>query len=549
MPRPRLLSAAAWGALAGLLLTAPATAVMALADRLAGLPFVPFDFFDWTTRVLPGPWVTFGIDAMIGTLDAVGLDVADTAKTAERASAILAFLVLGTVAGVAFFAFFRWRGSWPDGVAGLVMGSLVGLPLIAISLAIGGSERSPALSVPWLALVFLAWGWLLSLCYRRTAPAAAGAAAGVGEGAERVPVERLGRRRFLVTLGTASAVVTVAGAALARVLARGAEEAAGEMSEVAHRTETGKGTPFPNAGDPVMPAPGTRPEYTPLKDHYSVFIRTKPEVVDGESWRLEVTGLVERPLRLSIGEFRSRYPVHDQYVTISCISGRVGTGLIGTTLWSGARLSDVLADAGLRPGARWLHVRSADGYYETVDLELVESEPRILLCYDWDGHALPAKHGFPLRIWIPDRYGMKQPKWIESIEVSDAYTPGYWVERKWDREAIVRATSVIDTVAVQAAYESGGGRLVPVGGIAYAGARGISKVEVRVAGGAWREAKLRRPLSVTTWVLWRWDWPFEPGEHTFEVRCAEGDGTPQIAESGGNRPSGATGLHSETVEG
>lgn len=528
------------GGLVGLLVTAPMTAVMALADRLAGMPFVPYDLFDWTTRVLPGGLVTFGIDTMISALELVGLDVADTAKTAERASAVLAFLALGTAAGALFFLFFALRRGRPDAIAGLVAGALVGLPAIAVHGVIGQSPLSTAWTIPWLAVLFLAWGWLLALAHRRTVPAPA------VEAPEKGSVERLGRRRFLITLGTASAVVTVAGAGLARWLVTG--DGAGEMGTTAHRTETGKGMPFPNVGDPVTPAPGTRPEYTPLKDHYSVFIRTEPTVIDGADWHLEVTGLVERPLRLSIDEIRSRYPTHDQYVTLSCISGFVGTGLIGTTLWSGARLSNLLDDAGLRDGARWLHVRSADGFYETVDLELVRSEPRILLCYDWDGHPLPAKHGFPLRIWLPDRYGMKQPKWIESIEVSDEYVPGYWVERNWDREARIKATSVVDTVAVDATYEMDGRRLVPVGGIAFAGARGISRVEIRVDGGPWQEARLRAPLSDTTWVIWRSEWPFEEGEHTFEVRCAEGDGTPQIEERHKNRPSGATGLHDLEVE-
>jgi hypothetical protein len=89
-----------------------------------------------------------------------------------------------------------------------------------------------------------------------------------------------------------------------------------------------------------------------------------------------------------------------------------------------------------------------------------------------------------------------------------------------------------------------GQKRVPVGGIAFSGARGISKVEVRVDGGPWQEAKLRSPLSETTWVIWRYEWPFEAGDHTFEVRCAEEDGTPQIEEERSNRPSGATGLHS-----
>ncbi len=109
----------------------------------------------------------------------------------------------------------------------------------------------------------------------------------------------------------------------------------------------------------------------------------------------------------------------------------------------------------------------------------------------------------------------------------------------------MNATSVIDTVAANAVHESGGEMLVPIGGIAHAGARGISKVEVRVDGAEWQEARLRAPLSETTWVIWRYEWPFAPGSHTFEVRCYEGDGTPQIVEERGARPSGSTGIHSK----
>jgi DMSO/TMAO reductase YedYZ molybdopterin-dependent catalytic subunit len=491
--------------------------------------------------VLPGRLVTFGIDSMISLLELVGLDVADTAKTAERATAVLAFVALGTVAGALFFAVFAGRRARPGTAARLVTGALVGLPVVAISLTLGGARERPVVSVLWLGAVFLGWGAALAWGFRRTVPAAAAGAAG------EASVERLDRRRFLVRLGAASAVVTVAGAGLARLLSSSEGGGGRTAGGAARPTHTGRGKPLPNLDDPVVPAPGTRPEYTPLEDHYSVYIRTEPSQVDGESWRLEVAGLVERPLRLSLDEFRGRYPARDQFVTISCISGRVGTGL-GTTLWTGARLQEVLDDAGLAEGARWLHVRSADGYYETVDLELVRSEPRMLLCYDWDGRPLPAEHGFPLRIWIPDRYGMKQPKWIESIEVSDSYVPGYWVERGWDKVARVKATSVIDTVAVDAAHRDEGGLVVPVGGIAFAGVRGISKVEVRVNGGEWHQARLRAPLSETTWVIWRYDWPFDDGEHTLEVRCFEGDGTPQIADKQSNRPSGASGLHHKTVE-
>ena len=114
--------------------------------------------------------------------------------------------------------------------------------------------------------------------------------------------------------------------------------------------------------------------------------------------------------------------------------------------------------------------------------------------------------------------------------------------------AQIKATSVIDTVAVDAIIENGDQQLVPIGGIAFSGDRGISMVEVRVDEGPWESAELRSPLSETTWVIWRFDWPFEAGEHIFEVRCAEGDGTPQIEESVKSRPSGATGIHSRSAD-
>jgi len=87
---------------------------------------------------------------------------------------------------------------------------------------------------------------------------------------------------------------------------------------------------------------------------------------------------------------------------------------------------------------------------------------------------------------------------------------------------------------------------VPVGGIAHAGARGILKVEVQVDDGDWVEAQLRTPLSRTTWVIWRYDWPFESGRHTFAVRCYDGDGVQQVAESSRPHPDGATGIHTLT---
>ena len=547
------------GAITGGLLTAALTSLMYLANKLVDLPFVPYEFFDWITRVLPGGLVTFGIDLMIDTMLMINMSVADSAKVAEQIIANIQFVAMGAVVGAAYFAA---RSSWgPSGRgSGLVLGALFGLPMIAISVAIGQSPVSPIIGIVWLAVIYLAWGLLVGHGYDRLAyeeepepepapvaeeetPEAAQARAA---GVERRDAARIHRRQFLVRLGAATATITVAGAGVGQMLARSderrlANEAAMTM---AHETEGSPRSPFPNAGDTVMPAPGTRPEYTPVKDHYKVFIRVSPTVIDGTDYTLPITGLVGNPLMLSLDEIRDRYEPQSHYVTLSCISGRLGTDLISTTYWTGVSMQKILEDAKLDSNAKYLYITSGDGFYETVPLDEIAADERIMLAYDWDGHPIPVDHGFPLRIWRPDRFGMKQPKWITGMEITEEYRQGYWVERGWDKRAEVRTVSVVDTVAVDAVYENGGQKFVPVGGIAFAGAKGISKVEVNVDGGPWQEAQLRTPLSDTTWVIWRYDWPFESGHHVFRVRAAQRDGTPQIVEFRENRPSGATGIHS-----
>ena len=547
------------GAIIGGLLTAALTSLMYLANKLVDLPFVPYEFFDWITRVLPGGLVTFGIDLMIDTMLMINMSVADSAKVAEQIIANIQFVAMGAVVGAAYFAA---RSSWGHSGrgSGLVLGALFGLPMIAISVAIGQSPVSPIIGIVWLAVIYLAWGLLVGHGYDRLAyeeepepepapvaeeetPEAAQARAA---GVERRDAARIHRRQFLVRLGAATATITVAGAGVGQMLARSderrlANEAAMTM---AHETEGSPRSPFPNADDTVMPAPGTRPEYTPVKDHYKVFIRVSPTVIDGTDYTLPITGLVGNPLMLSLDEIRDRYEPQSHYVTLSCISGRLGTDLISTTYWTGVSMQKILEDAKLDSNAKYLYITSGDGFYETVPLDEIAADERIMLAYDWDGHPIPVDHGFPLRIWRPDRFGMKQPKWITGMEITEEYRQGYWVERGWDKRAEVRTVSVVDTVAVDAVYENGGQKFVPVGGIAFAGAKGVSKVEVNVDGGPWQEAQLRTPLSDTTWVIWRYDWPFESGHHVFRVRAAERDGTPQIVEFRENRPSGATGIHS-----
>jgi DMSO/TMAO reductase YedYZ molybdopterin-dependent catalytic subunit len=489
--------------------------------------------------------VTFGIDRLIDVLVALDLEVASVAKTAEHVMAVVGLWLTGAAAGAALFAVLRRSESSKGGAdPGLILGLIVGVPVLLISLNVNRTATTSGfVSALYILAAFAAWGIAQSWVYHNLAKRSPKPVE-VRVQDRAVKVEPLSRREFLIRTGTTTAAITVVGAGLAALLSTSDDNAEAIARTVDEGPETVPTLPpnLPNADDPVKPAPGTRPEYTPLEDHYRIDISARPPTFEEATWTLPITGLVERPLELTLDDIRNNYEPMEEYVTLSCISNRVAGDLIGTTTWTGASLQDVLADAGVQPGATHLEVRGGDGFHETVSLDLIDADRRVMLAYAWDGHPLRQKHGFPLRIWIPDRYGMKQPKWIMSMEVVDAFRPGYWVSRGWDEEAIVRATAVIDTIATRSTFGDDP-VMVPIGGIAYAGARGISKVEVRVNDGDWEEAQLRTPLSDVTWVVWRFDWPLEEGSHTFYVRCTDGNGELQITAQNGPRPSGATGIH------
>lgn len=532
------------GALTGAILTTALIAVLYAGWKVAGLAFVPFDVFDWFARIFPGRLIEFVISSLVALIQALHLgSISATAKRMEQAIGIVNFLFTGVIGVAVLFNILRAFGQWLAYPLGLALGIIIGIPSVVISLNAGRTATAgAAANSVWIISIFLLWGALSAWAFRKmTVSSFAGAIQQEKGRTEQARVIQIGRRRFLVLLAGFAALVTVSGAVLGAVFSGrrggGLRTALGRHWSAAH--------PLPNANAKALPAPGTRPEYTPLEKHYRVDINTFPVEIDERSWRLKIGGLVERPIGLTLDELRQYEPMH-QFITLSCISNPVGGDLISTIRWTGVSLNKLTQGWGLKPNATHLLVRSADDFYEVVALDAIRSDPRIMLTYAWDGVPLPREHGFPLRIYIPDLYGMKQPKWITSIEAVDHWEPGYWVARDWDKVARMRSTSVIDTVAIKNLITAAGQTLVPVGGIAHAGARGISKVEVKVDDGPWMEAGLRTPISDLTWVVWRYDWPFQPGRHTFTVRCYDGNGALQIAAPYPPFPSGASGLNSKT---
>ncbi len=537
MRRSWLLLGALLGGLTGL----PLIALSYLGGQWAGLPFVPFDIFDWLARVLPGVILRTTIDLIVRLVTV--LHLGPTSIAAKQIEQFLAILLV--VAGTMVVGAIQALSLRHTSLSGVRVGTRVGLVLFAlvvsVEAALGTSLGSrPVGAVLWLAMLILSWPIVLGMGL-----AALGADGAVSRASE---APRVSRRTLLAKLAGGSIGLALAAWGIGRLIGGSASiTGAGRPllrpagnSESLMRSAGGE-TAAALRGR-IPPAPGTRPEVTPTARFYRVDIDARSPVIDEANWVLRVGGLFERPRPLRLADLQA-FPAVTQAITLCCISNPVGGDLVGTTYYTGVRLRDLLQHLGLRPEARALQVDAVDGFFERVTLQDM-SDPRTLLVYGMNGETLPPAHGFPLRIYIPNRYGMKQPKWIASIKAIDRTEGGYWEDRDWSKQAIPQVISVIDTVAVGDLRDD----RIPVGGIAWAGDRGIRKVEIQVNGGPWIEAVLRTPpLSPLAWVQWRYDWPKLPGRHTFRVRATDGTGALQVETLHDPYPDGATGYQSVTV--
>lgn len=281
-------------------------------------------------------------------------------------------------------------------------------------------------------------------------------------------------------------------------------------------------------------------EITPNEEFYLVSKNVVDPVVDSNTWRLTISGMVNNPRTLTYSELQSRVDL-EEAVTLECVSNSVGGDLISTARWTGLRLSKLLQEASVQAGATWVAFGCADGY--TVGLPLDRAmDPGTMVALEMNGVPLPSRHGFPTRIVVPGRYGMFHAKWLQSITLLPEEHRGFWQSKGWTNEGEVRTTAIILTPR----HESVVAGSALIGGIAFAGRRGISRVEVSTDGGStWAEATLKAPLSPYTWVLWSFDWPnSSPGVHNILARAYESDGTSQEATRSPPFPLGASGYDS-----
>jgi DMSO/TMAO reductase YedYZ molybdopterin-dependent catalytic subunit len=537
---PNSKSISIWiGALIGALTTLALIGLLLLSQPIFGTTFIPFDIFDWMARVLPGGLIRFVIASMVAIIQVLQrfLPIGDTstaAKLAEQAIAVAQFVAAGAVFG-ALLA--RLRRTRPIAT----FGQIGGLVLLALTLVVESAlGLSTGLSNLVLAVLFVGWGLLTAQLIENYAKAPVQPETG-----------KLSRRQFLTASGATLAVTALGGWGISKLFGEKAMSPHGGATPLPVSSDDPFGAAL-TSGPAASPSPavlaartapvtGTRPELTANEDFYRIDINTLPPQVQGGSWRLHVNGLVDTPLELSLDEIRAM-PSQTQILTMQCISNPVGGDLTSSSRWTGVRFQDLLDRAGVQASAAGAYITSTDGFYEFVTLEDIQDE-RCLLVYAMNGELLEYEHGFPLRVYIPNRYGMKQPKWIENIEMVNERIDGYWVDRGWDREAKVNTVSVVDTVMVDPDTN-----MAISGGIAWASAKGIGRVEVKVDDADWTPAELiNPPLSPLNWVLWRFAFPYSMGRHTVQVRAYDGEGKLQITEDNPPAPFGATGIHSVVV--
>ena len=298
----------------------------------------------------------------------------------------------------------------------------------------------------------------------------------------------------------------------------------------------------PLAADEALAVPGITPLVIPNGDFYKIDTALLAPRVDPATWKLDVTGMIAHPLTFTYDELLAM-PLYEQYITIACVSNKVGDHLVGNALWTGVRLKDVLESAGVQPGATQIVGRSVDGFtvgFPTAWAMAPEREPMIAV--GMNRQPLPTNHGFPARLIVPGLYGyVSATKWLSEIQLTTREAvDGYWVPLGWAKDGPILTQSRIDVPTDGATVRSG---VVDIAGVAWAPDRGVTRVEVRIDNGPWQAARISRPISTATWVQWTLAWTTTPGAHNLEVRATDGSGDVQTDQLSDPAPNGARGHH------
>ncbi|CAN5624294.1 sulfite oxidase [soil metagenome] len=327
--------------------------------------------------------------------------------------------------------------------------------------------------------------------------------------------------------------------------------------------------------NPGMQLEGLRYPITPIGMHYLLTHFDIPHV-DPTTYELPVTGRVRNSLRLTLEDIKSR-PKVTMPVMMECggngraylsprpISSPWHDEAVGCAEWTGTPLRPLLEEAGLMDDTVEIVFT---GYDRGVDQDVEHDYGRsltpedalrdeVFLAYEMNGQPLPPQHGSPLRLVVPDWYGMASVKWLKEIRAVDepfegiqqvvAYNyrqseddPGTPVTRKHPH-ALMVPPGIPDFLTR--------GRHAPVGnteieGRAWSGFGPIEKVEFSPDGGeTWQEADLGEATGPYGWTYWSHEWDAQPGESELCVRATDASGKTQPVRSDESWNQGGYGIN------
>ena len=346
------------------------------------------------------------------------------------------------------------------------------------------------------------------------------------------------RRRFLLASLSVTAVAAAAGVSGRLLMRKGVTVAPPEVAGPVQKLP-----PLP-ASARLDNIAGISPFYTPDARFYRVDTAVVVPRVTTQEWKLRIHGMVDKPIEINYEDLLSR-PQLQRDITIVCVSESVGGGYIGNARWQGARLADLLREAGVHPGASQIVMRDAHGHGPRRVHRGGHGRPGRAAGGEDERPAAagrarlpgPGRGPGPVRLrvglQVGGRHGADHVRRLRRL----------LVKRGWTAQAAVKTESRIDTPKATKPLTAG---QVVVAGVAWATHKGIAKVEVGVDG-VWAEATLAAQDTIDTWRQWYYRWDATPGPHTLQVRATDQTGYTQTAAVHGPPPSGATGYHTVKV--
>ncbi|MGV9800760.1 molybdopterin-dependent oxidoreductase [Mycobacterium sp. NPDC003449] len=442
---------------------------------------------------------------------------------------VLTLLVLAVIAVIAAVAAPWETRSRPVGSIAIGLGGVLGC--VAVLSRPGAS---------WWAVVPTVIGALCGIAVLRVlASGRLRDAPDADDGVDR------GRRLSLVAFGllAGGAVTGVAGVVLSRL----SSSIAGDRNAFALPPVDVPAAPVPPA---VEPAGVALPSFiTPSADFYRIDTALTVPQLSRENWQLRIHGMSDREIIYRFDDL-DRFEVVEKVVTLTCVSNVVGGDLISNATWTGYRVRDLLAAAGVAPDADMVLSTSIDGFTAGTPVQALTDDRDSLLAIGMNGQPLPAEHGYPARLVVPGLYGyVSATKWVTDLELTRFdRAEAYWTKLGWSAHGPIKTQSRVDVPRAGQQVARGPVRF---GGVAWAQNRGVRAVEVKIDGpdrpGTWTPAQLGAAYSGDTWRLWSADWTAaDTGRHTITVRATDDTGAVQTDQLADPVPDGASGWHSVT---